>query len=82
MCSISHDPRCDEWTIYTAVAPDVVFTIRRYAHPAQPRAPLARNVSHQEHQTHKSASHKITQCQISLMAEVGRKGGGAAHLRT
>jgi len=30
MCSISRDPRRDEWTICTAVAPEVVFTVRRY----------------------------------------------------
>ena len=30
MCSISRDPRCEECTICTAVAPDAVFTVRRY----------------------------------------------------
>lgn len=27
-CSISRDPRRDEYTIWTAVAPDAVFTVR------------------------------------------------------
>ena len=35
--SISRDPHRDEWTICTAVAPDVVFPVRRYGAPAQPR---------------------------------------------
>jgi hypothetical protein len=30
MCSTSRDPRRDEWTIYTAVAPDVVFAVPTY----------------------------------------------------
>jgi hypothetical protein len=30
MCSISRDPRRDDHTICTAVAPDLVFTILRY----------------------------------------------------
>jgi len=30
MCSISRDPRRDEYTICTAVAPDAVLTVRRY----------------------------------------------------
>jgi hypothetical protein len=30
MCSISRDPRLDEWTICTATAPDAVFTVRTY----------------------------------------------------
>ncbi len=30
MCSISRDPRCQEYTICTAVAPDAVFTVRTY----------------------------------------------------
>jgi hypothetical protein len=30
MCSISRDPRCEEYTICTAVAPDAVFTFRTY----------------------------------------------------
>jgi hypothetical protein len=28
MCSISRDPRRDDHTICTAVAPDLVFTVR------------------------------------------------------
>jgi hypothetical protein len=30
MCSISRDPRREEYTICTAVAPDAVFTVRTY----------------------------------------------------
>jgi hypothetical protein len=30
MCPIFHDPRCEEYTICTAVAPDAVFTVRTY----------------------------------------------------
>ena len=30
MCSISRDPRCDQCTIRTAVAPDAVWTARTY----------------------------------------------------
>jgi hypothetical protein len=30
MCSISRDPRWEECTICTAVAPEDVFTVRRY----------------------------------------------------
>ena len=30
MCSISRDPRWEEYTICTAVAPDAVFTVRTY----------------------------------------------------
>jgi hypothetical protein len=30
MCSISREPRCDEYTICKAVAPDAVFTVRTY----------------------------------------------------
>jgi hypothetical protein len=29
-CSISREPRCEEYTICTAVAPDAVFTVRTY----------------------------------------------------
>ncbi len=27
---MSRDPRCEEYTIWTAVAPDAVFTVRTY----------------------------------------------------
>ena len=30
MCSMSRDPRCEEYTICTAVAPDDVLTVRTY----------------------------------------------------
>jgi hypothetical protein len=30
MCSISRDPRRDDHTTWTAVAPDFVFTVRPY----------------------------------------------------
>jgi hypothetical protein len=30
MCSISREPRRDEYTIWTAVAPEAVFTVRTY----------------------------------------------------
>jgi hypothetical protein len=30
MCSISRDPRREEYTICTAVAPDAVLTVRTY----------------------------------------------------
>jgi hypothetical protein len=30
MCSISRDPRCEEYPICTAVAPDAVLTVRTY----------------------------------------------------
>jgi hypothetical protein len=30
MCSISRDPRCEEYTICTAVASEAVFTVRTY----------------------------------------------------
>ncbi|GHH42202.1 hypothetical protein GCM10017774_38140 [Lentzea cavernae] len=31
MCSMSRDPRREEYTICTALAPDAVFTVRTYA---------------------------------------------------
>lgn len=31
MCSIERDPRRDDHTICTAVAPELVFTVRTYA---------------------------------------------------
>jgi hypothetical protein len=34
MCSISRDPRWEECTICTAVAPEDVFTVRRYGDTA------------------------------------------------
>jgi len=35
MCSISRNPRRDEYTTCTAVAPDAVFTVRRYGDTRQ-----------------------------------------------
>ena len=32
---MSRDPRREEYTICTAVAPDAVFTVRTYGHPAR-----------------------------------------------
>jgi hypothetical protein len=31
---MSRDPRCDEYTICTALAPEVVFTVRTYGDTA------------------------------------------------
>ncbi len=36
---MSRDPRRDEWTICTAVAPDAVFTVRRYGDTGQAYGP-------------------------------------------
>jgi hypothetical protein len=64
MCSISRDPRRDEWTICTAVAPDVVFTVRRYGDtgPAYGRR-LVRNFSDHEQPTRRSESCNADQTQ-------------------
>jgi hypothetical protein len=39
MCSISRDPRRDEYTICTATAPDLVFTVRTYGDTTTPYGP-------------------------------------------
>jgi hypothetical protein len=39
MCSMSRDPRRDEYTTCTAVAPDAVFTVRTYDTPRYSTAP-------------------------------------------
>jgi len=52
MCSMSRDPRRDEQTIWTAVAPDAAFTVRGYADagPTLYRPGLVRNFSDHEPQ--------------------------------
>jgi hypothetical protein len=40
MCSISRDPRREEYTIRTALAPDAVFTMRRYGDTGQLYGPV------------------------------------------
>ena len=39
MCSISRDPRREEYTTCTAVAPDPVFTVRTYGDTTTPYGP-------------------------------------------
>jgi len=41
MCSISRDPGCEECTICTVIAPDAVFTVRRYGDTGQLYGPGA-----------------------------------------
>ena len=61
---MSRDPRRDECTICTAVAPEVVFTVRRYGDTSPAYGPgLVRNLSHYDHRIRRSAAHKITQGQ-------------------
>ena len=57
MCSISLDPRCEEYTIWTAVAPDAVFTVRTYGTRQLYGAGLVRKSSPA---TQEPAGHSVT----------------------
>ena len=54
MCSISRDPRCEEYTICTAVAPDAVFTVRTYGTRPLYGPGLVRKSSSREPRTRRS----------------------------
>jgi hypothetical protein len=54
-CSISRDPRREDYTTCTAVAPDVVLTVRRYGTRPLYEPRLVRKLSSHELQTHRSA---------------------------
>jgi hypothetical protein len=57
MCSISRDPLRDECTICTAVAPDPVFTVRRYGDIPLLYGPgLVRKFSHPDPRNRRSAN--------------------------
>ena len=76
-CSISRDPRWEEYTICTAVAPDDVFTVRTYGDTRQLYEPrLVRTSSHHNPQKPRSAARKITQAEI-----VSQVGSGSARIR-
>lgn len=45
MCSISCEPRLNEYTICTAVAPEGVFTVRAHPPPTAPKAPASTQMS-------------------------------------
>ena len=62
MCSMSRDPRRDECTICTAVAPDAVFTVRTYGDTSPAYGPgLARNFSDRNQRTGRSATRRVDQ---------------------
>jgi hypothetical protein len=55
LCSISREPRREECTICTAVAPDAVFTVCRYGDTGQAYGPgLVRKFPHHKPTTHRS----------------------------
>ena len=54
MCSISRDPRCEEYTICTAVAPDAVFTVRTYGTRQLYDSALVRKFGSREPRTRRS----------------------------
>ena len=71
-CSMSRDPRREECTICTAVAPDAVFTVRTYGDTSPAYEPgLVRNFSHREQRNRRSATRRVDQGQT--VAEVRAK---------
>ena len=71
-CSIFRDPRREDHTICTAVAPEVVFTVRTYATTAPYGAKLVRTFPPRNHQTRRSTTYKINNS--SLVAQVRFQG--------
>ena len=51
---MSRDPRCEEYTIWTAVAPDAVFTVRTYGTGPLYGPGLVRKSAHHQPQTSRS----------------------------
>ena len=68
-CSISRDPRCEECTICTAVAPDDVFTVRRYG-DTRPQYGAASAQFRHSPTTEPAAHRPGTQDQLRIVAEV------------
>jgi hypothetical protein len=73
MCSISRDPRWEEYTICTAVAPGAVFTRRRPARVARANRPIKLRM------TDPAAGQRATVCITSSVAATGKAAtqGGA-----
>jgi hypothetical protein len=63
-CSIPRDPRRDDHTTCTAVAPDAVFTVRTYATRRDYGQGLVRKPSFREQQTSRSETRGIADRQI------------------
>ena len=59
MCSIPRDPRRDEYTTCTAVAPDFVFTVRTYGTSPPYGQPLVRKFSFSQQQTSRSQPYDV-----------------------
>jgi hypothetical protein len=72
-CSIWRDPRREDHTTCTAVAPDVVFTVRMYGTRPHYGPRLVRKFSSREPQTSRSASRDTQHGQI--VAQLRSYGG-------
>jgi hypothetical protein len=79
MCSMSRDPRRDEYTICTAVAPEAVFTVRTYAtDPTAQRRPFSAQISvvrTTKPQVNALCPTKITKCGTSQGSRLGSPDG-------
>jgi hypothetical protein len=77
MCSISREPRREECTICTAVAPDAVFTVRRYGDTGQAYGPgLVRKFPHRKPRTRRSQRHARHELMIVSQVRYAVAAGG------
>jgi hypothetical protein len=76
MCSISRDPRCEEYTICTAVAPEAVFTVRTYGTRQLYGPGLVRKSSSREPRTCRS-QHRVYP-EPKIMSHLGSVNLGSA----
>lgn len=73
MCSTSRDPRRDEYTICTAVAPDAVFTVRTYGETGPLYGPsLVHNSGDRNKKTRRSTNRPIDQGQSVAQVRSGQ----------